>query len=90
MLKKLCNYQNILGEPKVGVHSIRVFDIAIIDVILTFVLAKIVQLLFNWLLNSKISYLVALVICFITGIVLHRLFCVRTTVDKLLFKNPRI
>ena len=34
---------------------------------------------------STCSYYLAVLISFIIGIVVHRLFCVRTTIDKLLF-----
>ena len=33
-----CKYKDVLGEPKKGLHSYRVFDIAVMDVLLTFVL----------------------------------------------------
>ena len=38
-----CKYKDILGEPKKGLHSYRVFDIAVVDILLTFVLAKFIQ-----------------------------------------------
>jgi ABC-type spermidine/putrescine transport system permease subunit I len=75
-----CQYQNIFGKPKTGAHSIRILDIAIIDVILTIVLGYIINLFYPTYSFQKI-----LIILFILGIVLHRLFCVRTTIDKLLF-----
>ena len=31
----LCKYKDILGKPGQGVHSYRIFNIAIVDVILT-------------------------------------------------------
>ena len=76
----LCKYKNILGEPGKGIHSIRLFNISIIDVLLTFVLA--------WILNIfiKTNYFVVLVFCFCLGIILHKLFCVDTTIGKLFKK----
>ena len=41
----LCKYKNIFGKVGKGVHSYRIFNIAIVDVILTFLLAFIIQLL---------------------------------------------
>ena len=38
-----CPYSDILGVPKEGIHRIRIFDIAIMDVLLTFVLAWFVK-----------------------------------------------
>ena len=75
----LCKYKNILGVPGQGPHSYRIFNIAIIDVILTIILAYIISYLF------KISFVKTSITLFILGILLHRLFCVRTTIDKLLF-----
>ena len=75
----LCKYKNILGVPGQGPHSYRIFNIAIVDVILTIILAYIISYIY------KISFVKTSIILFILGILLHRLFCVRTTIDKLLF-----
>lgn len=77
----LCKYKNSLGLPKKGVHSYRVFGMALADIIMTIVAAKIISYLL------KISFFYTCVFLFIVGIILHRLFCVRTTIDKLLFPN---
>ena len=76
----LCKYKDIFGKVGEGVHSYRIFNIAIIDVILTFLLAFIIQLLL-----PKYNYYHILILLFILGIILHRMFCVKTTIDKLLF-----
>jgi hypothetical protein len=76
----LCKYKNILGYVGRGVHSYRLFDIAIIDVILTILLAYIINILL-----PKYKYYLILLIMFLIGIICHRIFCVRTTIDKLLF-----
>lgn len=76
-----CKYSDIFGKVKSGIHSYRVFDIAIMDVIFTFIGAFLLQLLF-----PNINFFVILLMLFIIGIGLHRLFCVRTTIDKLLFE----
>ena len=75
----LCKYKNILGVPGQGPHSYRIFNIAIVDVILTIMLAFIISYIF------KISFVKTSITLFILGILLHRVFCVRTTIDKLLF-----
>jgi hypothetical protein len=77
----LCKYSDILGKPNEGVHSYRLFGIAILDVIMTIVAAFLISYFL------KFSFLYTLVFLFILGIILHRLFCVKTTVDKLLFGN---
>lgn len=35
----LCKYKDILGRPNEGVHSFRIFNIAIVDVLLTILAA---------------------------------------------------
>ena len=76
-----CKYKDILGKPKSGLHSYRVYNIAVIDVLLTFLLAKFIQ----YYILEEYDFFLILCYCFIAGIVIHRVFCVRTTVDKLLF-----
>jgi hypothetical protein len=76
----LCQYKNILGKVGEGVHSYRIFNIAIVDVILTIIAAFIIHLFV-----PKYSFPIVLIILFLLGIFLHRLFCVRTTIDKILF-----
>ena len=39
----LCKYKNILGEPGKGVHSYKIFNISIVDVILTLIVAYIIS-----------------------------------------------
>jgi hypothetical protein len=77
----LCKYSDIFGKPKQGVHSIRLFDIAIIDLLMTLLLAYIISVYFNK------NFIIVSFVLFISGIILHRLFCVRTTIDKILFKD---
>ena len=43
----LCKYKNILGVPGNGVHSYRIFNIAIVDVILTVIVAYIISYIFK-------------------------------------------
>jgi len=81
MVWYFCKYKDILGKPKTGLHSYRVYNIAIIDVLLTFLLAKFIQ----YYISEETDFFLILVCCFITGIVFHRVFCVRTTIDMLLF-----
>ena len=41
----LCKYKDALGKPNVGIHSYQIFNIAIADVIMTFIGAFIISLL---------------------------------------------
>jgi hypothetical protein len=75
----LCKYKNALGEPGKGIHSYRLFGVSIMDVIMTIIGAYII----SYFTNYNFTY--TLIFLFIIGIILHRLFCVKTTIDKLLF-----
>lgn len=77
----LCKYKNMFGEPNKGIHSYRVLDVAIVDVLFTIILALFISYVI------KQSFWLILLILFIIGIISHRLFCVRTTVDKILFPD---
>jgi hypothetical protein len=77
----LCKYKNLLGTPNKGIHSYRFLGLAIADVIMTIIAAILISYFF------KISFVYTSISLFVLGIILHRLFCVRTTVDKLLFPN---
>lgn len=72
----LCKYSNIFGSPNTGIHSIRIYDIAIIDVILTLLLALLVSY------YLKINIIITFFILIIIGELLHLLFCVKTTFVK--------
>ena len=72
-----CRFSDIFGLPGTGVHSIRIFNIAIIDVFFTMVLAYITKGPFN--------YWTTLLIWFLIGIIVHKLFCVKTTINNLIF-----
>lgn len=77
----LCKYKDILGKVKEGVHSYRLFNIAIVDVIFTILGAYII-----YIFNPKYNFLFILLFLFILGIILHRIFCVNTTINNLLFE----
>lgn len=77
----LCEYANIFGKPHEGPHSFRIFNLAIVDILATIIAAF---LLYHY---CKTNFLKTLVILFLLSIIFHRLFCVRTTVDKLLFNK---
>jgi len=72
-------YSDIFGKVNEGVHAYRIFDIAVIDVILTIIGGFIISFIF------KINIILILIFLFLMGILLHRLFCVNTTINKLIF-----
>ena len=75
----LCKYKNALGVPEKGIHSYRFFGVAIMDVIMTVIGAYMISYFYNY------SFIYTLLFLFVLGIILHRLFCVKTTIDKFLF-----
>ncbi len=77
----LCKYKDVFGKPGKGIHRFRIFDISIVDVL--------VALLFAYFISyfSGVSMTYVIPFTFVLGVIVHRLFCVRTTVDKLLFPN---
>ena len=83
----LCQYSNILGKPKEGMHSYRVFDIAIFDVIFTLIGAYLIQMIMNTFFGWETNYFIYLLGLFVFSIVCHRLFCVKTKIDGLLFNE---
>jgi hypothetical protein len=77
----LCQYKDIFGEVGKGIHSYRVFGIAYMDAIFTIIGALFLSWIMKW------NYIYTIIGAFILGIILHHLFCVRTTVDKYLFPD---
>ena len=77
----LSKWSNALGEPGKGIHK-HFFGIAIADVLMTILAAWTLHLVY-----PKYSFWAYLIGLFILGIILHRLFGVKTTVDKFLFGN---
>jgi hypothetical protein len=72
-------YKDIFGKVGTGVHSLRLFNIAIIDTLLTFLLAYII----NSELKSNLLLIFFLLI--LASILIHRIFCVETTLTKMVF-----
>jgi hypothetical protein len=79
-------YKYFFGKPGEGSHRYRFLDFAIVDVVATIVVAYIIHLLLTFF-GFIVNFWILLTCIFILGIFLHRLFGVRTTIDKMLFKN---
>lgn len=77
----LCKYKNIFGEPNTGLHSIRMFNLAIIDILLSILLYYYIEKYFTFTQNNYLKIL--LFILFI--IFVHKIFCVDTFLNRLLF-----
>ena len=76
-----CSYSDIFGKPGTGIHSIRIFNIAVIDVLLTVVLA--------YFTKGSCNFWIVLLCWFIIGIILHNLFCVNTTINDFIFNKKK-
>jgi hypothetical protein len=75
----LCKYRDILGKPKTGIHSLRLFNIAVVDVVGMVILACATSILLNqpmWL--TTLTWL-------LLAILLHLIFGVNTTINKMIF-----
>lgn len=72
-----CQYRNALGKPNQGVHSVRVFGIALFDTALAVFAA--------WLLyrfSKQFTFIQSLFLVFVLGVIAHSLFCVDTTINR--------
>ncbi len=79
----LCKYRDVLGAPGTGVHAHRVAGIAAVDLGLTVLAAAVIAWWFDWPFGYVFIGLS------LTGIAVHRAFCVRTTVDQILFGQKK-
>jgi fatty acid desaturase len=75
----LCKYKNLFGKPGEGLRKYRILDIAIYDTAVVILIG----LLISYFTGYNIW--LTLAVLFVSGIIAHRMFCVRTGVDKLLF-----
>ena len=80
-MNDLRKYKDVFGKPNTGIHKYRLFNVAIADVAFTILAAYGISWFFDF------NFLITLGLLFLLGIILHRMFSVRTTVDKLIFPN---
>jgi len=90
--RRLCEYRDFFGQPEKGFHSVRLFNVAILDVLGTFVLAWLMtRFSFNRqaLETSAIGklgwwkrYAIILLFLLALGEFFHWFFCVPTNVQK--------
>ncbi|NDC83806.1 hypothetical protein EB093_09145 [bacterium] len=79
MQNPFCKYKNAFGEPNTGIRKYRIMNIAIYDTLLVLVIAIALAWFF------RLPYIPTIVGIYLLGIVAHRLFCVQTGVDIMLF-----
>lgn len=75
----LCEYKDIFGQPNTGVHSIRLFNIAMVDLLATALLGVFIKNTFK----VKLDTIYIVLILVLVSIPIHMLFCVNTTLTKL-------
>lgn len=61
------------SEPRKGIHSIRVFDVAIIDVLFTVIAAYVI---------SKDHFLIVFIILIILSIIIHTVLGIKTKTNS--------
>jgi hypothetical protein len=86
----LCKYKSLLGNPGEGLRQYRVFNLAVFDIIVVFICTYFAQIILNrYILPTQynISYLLLLIFVLLLGIFCHRIFCVRTGLDIMLFPD---
>lgn len=79
---KLCEYKDSLGKPGEGFHK-HVFGIAILDVLGTVLICILI-----WYITKWRAWKIALGVIIFT-VLIHRLFCVQTTVNKFIFGTEK-
>jgi len=75
-----CPFKDIFGKPREGPHSYRILDVAVVDTVLTVLLALVLQKIFF----QNISFLKVFAWTFIIGEVMHWYFCVDSKVIQIL------
>ena len=74
-----CKYKDIFGKPNEGVHTYRIFDFALVDIVGTIIGAYIIYKLTGYDFNT------ILISLFIFGIIIHKIFCVKTKLNSFIF-----
>lgn len=77
----LAKYNQLFGEAgsRQGLRAFRILGISLMDVFVVLLFAYVFSLL------NGLSFWVNSGFMFVLGILVHRMFCVRTTVDRWLF-----
>jgi hypothetical protein len=77
-----CPYANIFGKPNTGVHSIRLFGLAVVDTVLTIIGAFIIAKVY------KINFWYTLLSFFVLGEILHYVFGTKTAFLSMINLSP--
>jgi hypothetical protein len=77
-----CPYANIFGKPNTGVHSIRLFGLAVVDTVLTIIGAYLIAKAYNIVFWQSFLGL------FVLGEVLHYIFGANTAFLQMINLSP--
>jgi fatty acid desaturase len=78
----LCKYRHVFGKEREGVHAVRLLDVAVVDMLGTVLIAWLLSRATGW---NGWGVFAALMLA---SLLLHRLFCVDTTLTKLFSGLP--
>lgn len=79
----LCKYHDVFGKEKTGIHSIRFLNVAIVDMLFTMIAACLIALYFDQ--NVFLVFFCLMIL----AVLMHRLFCVNSTINTFLFGEVR-
>lgn len=74
-----CQYKDILGRPNEGFHAAKLFGLARNDLIGTIIIVLLIAY------ANGFNYITSLFIAFILIVIVHRLFCVNTALNVMIF-----
>ena len=74
-----CPYRHVFGKEREGVHSYRLFDVAIVDLGLTIIGAWYISKYFNY------NFITVFIVAMVLSVVFHRMFCVKSKLVTILF-----
>lgn len=80
--KMFCKYKDIFGLPNKGFHTHYIIDFAIFDILGTFLLSIFIK---KYTRFNKYSIFTIFFYLILLSIIVHKLFCVKTKLIKLLF-----
>ena len=83
MVFGLCKYKNAFGKLNTGIHSYKIGGISILE----FGVAASAGYILSFILRTR--FVQTIILFLILGRIIHRMFCVRTTVDKFLFPGAK-
>ncbi len=75
--------KKIFGTVNKGIHKYKIFNIAIFDLLFTLSSALIISF------YIKKSFITIFILLFLLSIIIHRIYGIRTTVDKFLFPKNK-